>query len=361
MTGPTILVLGSGPAALEAAREVVAQHGRAVLVRSCAAWACALRIPSDIETIDNAELIGLDGSPGRFSARLRVEGEAIVVACHAVVLADEPPPRRPDLLGPMDLEVAMAGPLPPHVGSAAIILEAAAPRSAYLRSLQLALVLKDRPERPEVTVFIKEMRVHGRDEIVYAEAQRQGVRVVRSEHAMEHTTGDRSTVRAVDSSSGLEIICEPDLLVVEPAALEPSASSSGRGAGKGPVSMGVASTSREGVFQCGPDPADLLQDELVRKARAAATRAMSAALRPAVRAPDAARVDRDKCSACLTCVRSCPFHAPHSGEEGKAVIDGELCQACGICLAACPGRALSLPSEQERDSTSPSMFKDVGA
>ncbi len=360
MISPTILVLGSGPAALEAARVVVAQHGRAVLVRSCAKRACALRAPSGIETIDNADLIGLEGSLGRFSAHLRVEGEATVVACDAVILADEAPLRRPNGPGPMGLDEAIAGPLPPHVGSAAIVLEAAAPRSAYLRSLQLALGLKDRPDRPEVTLFIKDMRVYGRDEIIYAEAQRQGVRVVRSEHALELTTGDRTVVRAIDSSSGLAIICEPDLLVVETGLFGPSVSSFGRGTGQGHVSMGVASTPREGVFQCGPDPADLLHDEMVRKARAAAGRALSAALNPPARAPDAARVDRDKCSACLTCVRSCPFHAPHSGEEGKAVIDAELCQACGICVAACPGRALTLPSEQGSENM-PSRFKEVGA
>jgi ferredoxin len=363
MTDPTILVWGSGRAALEAAREVVAQHGRAVLVRSGAKKTCALRVPRGIEVIDNAMLIRLEGSPGRFSSHLRVGGEVVTINCDAVVLANVaslPDERVPKAMG---LDEARAGPLPEQLVSVAIVLDAAADRSAYRRSLDLALDLRARSDRPAVTLFIRDLMVYGRDEIIYAEAQRQGVRVVRSDHSPELTTTDRTAVRAIDSSTGLEIIGEPDLLVVEAGPVSPYASSSGGNAvlGRGNISMGVASTLQEGVFQCGPDEADLLDEELMTNARTAATRALSAALRPAVRAPMAVRVDRDKCAACLTCVRSCPFHAPHSGEGGKAVIEGELCQACGLCVAACPGRALSLPSEQGRDGLLSTMFREAGA
>jgi heterodisulfide reductase subunit A-like polyferredoxin len=53
-----------------------------------------------------------------------------------------------------------------------------------------------------------------------------------------------------------------------------------------------------------------------------------------------AQVDGEKCSCCLTCVRLCPYRAPHV-EEGKAVIDPVLCQGCGSCQAACPSRAIA--------------------
>ena len=47
-----------------------------------------------------------------------------------------------------------------------------------------------------------------------------------------------------------------------------------------------------------------------------------------------ARVDEDRCAACLTCVRICPFDAPTI--EDIANMPAEICQACGLCAAECP-------------------------
>ena len=108
----------------------------------------------------------------------------------------------------------------------------------------------------------------------------------------------------------------------------------------GHVSMGPVATMREGVFLCFMAGGSL-DGESRTKIRAAASRAVTLALRPPIRS--AAVVDRDKCSACLSCVRICPFLAARPGDEGKAVIDSALCQACGVCVGGCPSRALSLP------------------
>ncbi len=60
-----------------------------------------------------------------------------------------------------------------------------------------------------------------------------------------------------------------------------------------------------------------------------------------------AAVDPGRCVACLTCVRLCPFGAPHVVEEGYAVIEPGLCRACGICVKECPAEAISLASSSE--------------
>ncbi|AEH46035.1 4Fe-4S ferredoxin iron-sulfur binding domain protein [Thermodesulfatator indicus DSM 15286] len=60
-----------------------------------------------------------------------------------------------------------------------------------------------------------------------------------------------------------------------------------------------------------------------------------------------ARVIADKCIACLTCVRDCPFKAPYITEEGYAVIQPDKCRACGICVVECPARAIVLNSPPE--------------
>ncbi len=60
-----------------------------------------------------------------------------------------------------------------------------------------------------------------------------------------------------------------------------------------------------------------------------------------------AKVDPEKCIACLTCVRTCPFGAPSIVSDGYAVIDPEKCQACGICVVECPARAIYLEPSPE--------------
>jgi heterodisulfide reductase subunit A-like polyferredoxin len=52
-------------------------------------------------------------------------------------------------------------------------------------------------------------------------------------------------------------------------------------------------------------------------------------------------VDQDRCVACLTCVRSCPFNVPKIDADGFAMIEAAACQGCGICAGACPRKAIT--------------------
>ncbi len=62
-----------------------------------------------------------------------------------------------------------------------------------------------------------------------------------------------------------------------------------------------------------------------------------------------AKVDPEKCVACLTCVRLCPFGATCIAETERAYIEPQLCRACGICVAECPAGAITLvPSLEQR-------------
>jgi heterodisulfide reductase subunit A len=55
-----------------------------------------------------------------------------------------------------------------------------------------------------------------------------------------------------------------------------------------------------------------------------------------------ATVDTGLCAACLTCVRTCPYHIPTIDEHSHAVIDPSQCHGCGVCAAECPGKAITL-------------------
>jgi ferredoxin len=54
-----------------------------------------------------------------------------------------------------------------------------------------------------------------------------------------------------------------------------------------------------------------------------------------------AKVDKEKCTGCETCVSECPSEAI-TMDEGKAQINPESCIDCGVCIDACPEQAISM-------------------
>ncbi|MFA5844237.1 MAG: FAD-dependent oxidoreductase [Coriobacteriia bacterium] len=64
-----------------------------------------------------------------------------------------------------------------------------------------------------------------------------------------------------------------------------------------------------------------------------------------------ARLVREKCASCLTCVRVCPHNAPNVKYRGYLIFDAEACHACGACASQCPAHAINIEghSEEEMD------------
>jgi NADPH-dependent glutamate synthase beta subunit-like oxidoreductase/ferredoxin/coenzyme F420-reducing hydrogenase delta subunit len=67
-----------------------------------------------------------------------------------------------------------------------------------------------------------------------------------------------------------------------------------------------------------------------------------------------ARVNKDRCVSCLTCVRVCPLGIPATSKMGEIAIDPFACQACGMCALECPVRAIDI-SLDSRDE----MARDI--
>ncbi|MBM3157870.1 MAG: hydrogenase iron-sulfur subunit, partial [Chloroflexi bacterium] len=59
-------------------------------------------------------------------------------------------------------------------------------------------------------------------------------------------------------------------------------------------------------------------------------------------------LSQDKCAACLTCLRVCPYHVPHLDASGSIQIPAEQCQACGVCIAECPAKAIAMRKPYDR-------------
>ena len=54
-----------------------------------------------------------------------------------------------------------------------------------------------------------------------------------------------------------------------------------------------------------------------------------------------AKVDKEKCTGCETCLEECPSEAISMAEE-KASVDADSCVDCGVCVDACPAEAISM-------------------
>jgi len=61
-----------------------------------------------------------------------------------------------------------------------------------------------------------------------------------------------------------------------------------------------------------------------------------------------ARVNPERCVACATCVKVCPYGAPMINALNKAEIQGAKCMGCGSCAATCPARTITLQHQEDQ-------------
>jgi heterodisulfide reductase subunit A-like polyferredoxin len=109
--------------------------------------------------------------------------------------------------------------------------------------------------------------------------------------------------------------------------------------------------SSDGVFLAGMAHYPKFLDETIVQAQAAAARAMTIVSKDVLEVGGiVAQVDAEKCVACLTCVRICPYDVPQirvdfsgvGGIVGAAYIESAQCHGCGICASECPAQAIQL-------------------
>ncbi len=62
-----------------------------------------------------------------------------------------------------------------------------------------------------------------------------------------------------------------------------------------------------------------------------------------------ARLSKEKCASCLTCLRVCPHGVPGVKMGGYLYFDADACHACGACASQCPAQAISLEGFSEED------------
>jgi heterodisulfide reductase subunit A len=222
-------------------------------------------------------------------------------------------------------------------------------------AIKNAVALQD-PDR-RVYVLYREMMSYGFMEDYYRQAREQGVVFIRYDEQIPpivQKQNDQLFVTVRDTRLRQDVSLQPDLLVLSTGVVpDPHNEELGRQL-KVPLDahgffveahmkLRPVDFASHGIFLCGGSHAPGTISELVAKAQAAAGRAAIILSKPQLEAGGiVAVVDAEQCTACLTCLRECPYGAVFINSDGLAEIEAVKCQGCGICAADCPTKAIQL-------------------
>ena len=324
-----------------------------------------------------AELADFHGFIGNFSSVIgEKDGKRTAVDHGVVIVATGGQEDRPDLYGlgssqkvvtGMDLERMLRedDPALKDVKSAGFILCAGSldeshpycSRTCCQQSVRNAIALKEQDPSRQVYVWFKEMRTYGLLEEYYTRARELGVIFTRYDNdTLPQVEANGSVnLKARDPYLGRDVEMPLDRLVLAAPAVPSDGASELSKMLKVPltadgfyleahVKLRPVDFGSEGIFLCGGAHYPKSIEETISQAYAAAGRAAAILAKPALKAGGVvAEVDQDKCAACLTCVRICPYDVPIIElETKKAKIEAAACQGCGVCVSECPVKAITL-------------------
>jgi heterodisulfide reductase subunit A len=242
-------------------------------------------------------------------------------------------------------------------------------RICCTNSIKNAIRLKLLNPDCQVVILFKNIITYGFREQYYEEARRRGVLFIRYTEedppmVSLQTRGDKQAliVSVRESIFGKELMFEPDLLPLG-MSIEPSPDTAALarmlGVTQSPEGFFMEAHLKvrpmdfpdDGIFLAGMAHYPKFIEECITHATACAGRALTVLSRPVLELGGiVAVVDSEKCTGCLTCVRTCPFGIPEMRYDitgtgdigGTAWIDEARCHGCGTCTAECPARAIEL-------------------
>jgi len=219
-----------------------------------------------------------------------------------------------------------------------------------------ALKIKSLNPQARVKVLYRDMRMYGHLEEHYARARHAGILFLRYEEDRKPTVAWKEGGLEVSYYNPVlkeDMTLRPDLLVLS-AAVVPSDTEELSKMLKcsrttdgffleAHMKLRPVDFATDGIYLCGLAHSPKAIDESLSQAAAAVSRACTILSKDQIQVGGIVSVvDPDKCAACLTCVRACPYNVPVINAEGKAEIEVAKCQGCGICASECPGKAIKL-------------------
>lgn len=229
-------------------------------------------------------------------------------------------------------------------------------------------------KNPDMDIYIlyRDIRTFGEREDLYREAREKGIIFIRYDletKPVVEAEDDRLKVTVYDHTLMRTVAIKTDFISLQSAIVSTNNThlsdvfrvnldADGFFA-ESPQKIRPMDSSSKGIYVAGLAHSPKDTNESITQAKAAAARALEILIQDTILVGGAvAEVQKEKCTQCCTCVRTCPFGVPYiSQETGAAYIDPGLCQGCGMCVAECPGKAIVMPCcSDEMLSNAPSIL-----
>jgi heterodisulfide reductase subunit A-like polyferredoxin len=219
-----------------------------------------------------------------------------------------------------------------------------------------ALKLKKLNPAINIRILYRDIRTYGFLETYYAQARREGIIFVRydpEESPEVKKEGEALLISFEDKILKERMTLKPDLIILSSASI-PRENKELANLLKVPrtaedffleahVKLRPVDFASDGIYVAGSCHAPKLISESISQAYAAVSRACTILSKENLLVGGrVAVVDGERCAACLTCVRACPYEVPVINVRGEAEIDIIKCKGCGTCVAECPARAIDL-------------------
>ncbi|HEX9908259.1 MAG TPA: 4Fe-4S binding protein [Thermoplasmata archaeon] len=320
--------------------------------------------------MSRSQVVGAKGYSGNYELEIQAGEKSETLECAAIVIASGG--GWTHLKGPLAKSVKDSIPLyelflrvrsGPAPKGPIVVIDTPDPAGktmktqdyAWAAALETVIDLKKRSPETVVYVVFQEMRAFGVSELDYKLAAEMGVKFVRYDKGGFPKIDQKDPHKIVvkDASQG-DVLSVPfgtlafasipmneSNQVIADALRIPMAQDGG--IRRGSLQRGPVSTPRPGIFVCGsalfPKPREVARAEGEAAGSLAGEYVKGGVIEFG---GSVAQVTAEKCSACLTCVRTCPYEAPFIGAASKAEIRTQLCQGCGVCAGICPSKAIDI-------------------
>ncbi len=328
-----------------------------------------------IHTMKNATVVDSTGNKGNFTTGVKVNGEYQKIQHGVIVLATgayEHKPTEflygedPKVVTQLELENKIVTKSADVANAKKVVMiqcvgsrnqdRPNCSRTCCATAVKNALKLKELNPATEITVLYRDVRTYGLAEPYYAKAREKGVLFVRYEQEEKpevKKNGNGLTVSFQDKIIRERVEIKPDLVVLS-ASTHARDNEDIAGVLKLPrtlegffleahMKLRPVDFPSDGMYLAGGAHGPKLITETLSQASAAASRACTILTKEKMMVGGVvAVVDGERCAACLTCVRVCPYDVPVINLNGEAEIDVAKCKGCGSCMAECPALAIEL-------------------
>ncbi|MCG2740385.1 MAG: FAD-dependent oxidoreductase, partial [Syntrophaceae bacterium] len=216
-------------------------------------------------------------------------------------------------------------------------------RTCCATAVKNALKLKKINPAMNIRILYRDIRTFGFLETYYTQARREGIVFVRydpEESPEIRKEGETLMISFEDKILKERMTLKPDLIVLSSASIprenkELANLLKAQRTAEGffleaHMKLRPVDLASDGIYVAGSAHAPKLISESISQAYAAAARACTILSKDNLMVGGiVAVVDGERCAACLTCVRVCPYEVPVVNVRGEAEIDIIQCKGCG--------------------------------